>query len=74
MSAEIIAIRANGVITKANLVEMSTNPEFQGYAIVCCWKDGTHSAGWSNMSGPDLAYCASFLDQAVKKDLFGKLE
>ena len=67
---KIEAIRADGVVTGANLVEIGADPELDGYIVLCKWKDGSYTAGWSAMDERDTAYCAMRLDREIKNRLF----
>ena len=68
--SKVEAIRFNGKISKEVLLELGTDPELEGYMVVCRWKGG-YSVGWSDMDDRDLAYGLAQMDDAVKKDLFG---
>jgi len=71
---KICAIRAGGIITGANLIELGSDPDLEGYAVVCKWKEDGYTTGWSNMDDRDLAYASLILDREMKNDLFGKSE
>jgi len=73
MGAEkkVEAIRFNGKIPKEALLELGTDPNLEGYMVVCRWKGEGYSVGWSDMDDRDLAYGLAQMDHEVKRDLFG---
>ena len=68
---KVEALRINGNTTKEVLLELGTDPELQGYMIVCRWKEGGYSIGWYDMTDQKLAHGLAYMDHQVKRELFG---
>lgn len=53
------------------LQELSVNPDLEHFQIVCHWKDGTTSTGWSHgIKGSKMALGMIVLEEAVKVAIF----
>ena len=72
MGRKVEALCINGGVTKAVLAQTASDPELDGYVVICKWKGGRFSAGWSNMPDEDLTYCQKLLDREIDKCIFGE--
>jgi len=57
-------------VTKASLVKLGVDEELDGFMVVCFWKNGELSAGWSNMHNTDLALGLLMMDKEVKEKVW----
>ena len=69
---KVKAIRCDGEITKAVLVEVGSDPNLEGYMVLCKWKDEGFSVGWSNMKDDELAFCKILMDREISDSIFGE--
>ena len=71
MSGKVTSIRIDGNITKELLIELGTDPDLEGFIIVCRWKGDRISAGWSDQKDQELIYGSFYLESEIRKEMFG---
>ena len=72
---KVRAITPDGDINIGTLAELSANPDLKDYQIVCHWKDGSISSGWS--SGQHVNQLISgytFLRVSTENVIFGRIQ
>jgi hypothetical protein len=70
---KVESIRINGQVTKEVLLELGTDPNLEGYMILCRWKGNGYSVGWSDMNEQKLAHGLAYMDHQIKRELFGDM-
>jgi hypothetical protein len=68
---KVRALNANGV-SKESLIQLGSDPDLGHFQVICHWKDGRSTVGWSTeISHDELVFGSELLKFAVNERVFG---
>jgi hypothetical protein len=71
MTADVRALRPDGRITKTDLIELAQHDDLAQVQIVCHWKDGATTVGWTaDINHGQLVFGARQLTLEVDNAVF----
>ena len=67
----IVTLRPQGKITKAMLIQLGSDPDLEGFQIICHWKNDDTTVKWSNdIKNNDLVFGATMMTDEVNQAIF----
>ena len=71
--SEVIALKPGGRLDRGSLAQLANDDRLEHFMVVCIWKDGDCTAGWTGgMEHRDLVFGAAALQDEVQSQVFGR--
>lgn len=71
MKGKVEALRPDGRLTKGTLIELGQDPELEDAMVVCFWKNGSTTCGWTGAcTNGQLIYGSEMMRADVNNTVF----